>query len=196
MRLVNPSKPAGRYLIGSYVDWWNTGPNCWREVREDARGNCRPLKVGARGPPHSVPFSKARARRTTQHTCARVIAQLAQAAGAALNPDYPSLTAEPAERRLGLPLHRRPAGGPHRPARAVGGRLPDVHGAVRMAGALCATFMGRGKVGGVRSGPKQSEQGPGRDAHGAIRVAGAAWLEWVRFQARDCNGQGEVGPAR
>jgi hypothetical protein len=33
VRLVNPTKPAGRYLIGSYVDWWNWDAGCWLEVR-------------------------------------------------------------------------------------------------------------------------------------------------------------------
>jgi len=32
VRLVNPSKPAGRYLIGSYIPWWNLDDTCWLEV--------------------------------------------------------------------------------------------------------------------------------------------------------------------
>ncbi|KIY94802.1 hypothetical protein MNEG_13159 [Monoraphidium neglectum] len=31
VRSVDPSRPAGRYLIGSWVDWWNVDANCWRE---------------------------------------------------------------------------------------------------------------------------------------------------------------------
>jgi len=31
VRHAQPSKPAGPYWIGSYPDWWNLGPDSWKE---------------------------------------------------------------------------------------------------------------------------------------------------------------------
>lgn len=33
VRVADASKPAGSYLIGSYVPWWNFHPGCWNEPR-------------------------------------------------------------------------------------------------------------------------------------------------------------------
>lgn len=45
VRSVNPAKPAGAYLIGSYIPWWNLYDGCWVEVGARALPRCLCLRT-------------------------------------------------------------------------------------------------------------------------------------------------------